>query len=303
MAACRCGCRSCTGLGGLMLPGKVYRPEDILLILRRRIWFLLVPFAFIAAATAVVSRKLPDLYRSDTLILVVPQRVPEAYVKSTVTTRIEDRLQSLSQQIMSRTRLERIIQDFNLYAEERKTGIMEDIVEKMRKDIDLQVVRGDAFRITFSGSNPRAVMRVTERLATLFIDESLKDREALAEGTNQFLEAQLEDARRRLVEQEKKVEQYSRQFAGQLPSQLQSNLQVVQNSQLQIQNLSESINRDRERRLVLERQIADLEQQEEAAALTGVPAADAAENVQSPAQQLARAKAALAALQTRFTSD
>ena len=99
-----------------MLPGKVYKPEDILRILRRRIWLLVVPFAVVAAATAVVSRKLPDMYRSDTLILVVPQRVPENYVKATVTTRIEDRLQSISQQILSRTRLERIIQDFNLYA-------------------------------------------------------------------------------------------------------------------------------------------------------------------------------------------
>ena len=90
-----------------MLPGKVYRPEDVVRILRKRIWFLLVPFAVVAATTAVIARKLPDMYRSDTLILVVPQRVPENYVKSTVTTRIEDRLQSISQEILSRTRLER----------------------------------------------------------------------------------------------------------------------------------------------------------------------------------------------------
>ena len=167
-----------------------------------------------AAATAVVSRKLPDLYRSDTLILVVPQRVPESYVKSTVTSRIEDRLQSISQQILSRTRLERIIQDFNLYAEERQTGIMEDIVEQMRADIKVDVVKGDAFRVSYIGRDPRTVMKVTERLASLFIEENLRDREVLAEGTNQFLEAQLEDARRRLVEHEKKLEVYRRQSRG-----------------------------------------------------------------------------------------
>src|SRR3954469_4368409 len=116
-----------------MLPGKAYKPEDVLQILRRRIWFLLVPFAVVSAAVAAWSYKLPDRYRSETVILVVPQRVPESYVRSTVTTRIEDRLQSLSQQIMSRTRLERIIQDFNLYEKERKTGIMEDIVQRMRR--------------------------------------------------------------------------------------------------------------------------------------------------------------------------
>src|SRR5687767_14595214 len=106
-----------------MLPGKKYTPEDILLILRRRYWLLLIPFAIVAAGVAVVARAMPDWYRSETLILVVPQRVPENYVKSTVTTRIEDRLHSISQQILSRTRLERVIQDFDLYKSERATGI------------------------------------------------------------------------------------------------------------------------------------------------------------------------------------
>ena len=152
-----------------MLPGKVYKPEDFLQILRRRIWLLLVPFAIVSAATAVYSRRLPDVFRSDTLILVVPQRVPESYVRSTVTTRIEDRLQSISQQILSRTRLERIIQDFNLYVEQRRVGIMEDIVEQMRRDIIIQVVKGDAFRVSYTGQDPRTVMKVTDRLSSLFI--------------------------------------------------------------------------------------------------------------------------------------
>ena len=233
-----------------MLPGKTYTPEDILRILRKRFWLLVVPLAVISAVTAGAARRLPDWYRSETLILVVPQRVPENYVKATVTTRIEDRLHSISQQIMSRTRLERVIQDFNLYPEERRTGIMEDIVERMRtREITVQVVKGDAFRVSYIGRDPRTVMKVTERLASLFIEENLRDREVLAEGTNQFLEAQLEDARRRLMDHEKKLETYRKQFSGQLPSQLDSNMQAIQNIQMQIQSLVESMNRDRERRL------------------------------------------------------
>ena len=282
-----------------MLPGKVYRPEDILLILRRRIWFLLVPFAFIAAATAVVSRKLPDLYRSDTLILVVPQRVPESYVKSTVTSRIEDRLHSISQQILSRTRLERIIQDFNLYAEERKTEIMEDIVEKMRLDIKVDVVKGDAFRVSYIGRDPRTVMKVTERLSSLFIEENLRDREILAEGTDQFLEAQLEDARRRLGEHERKLETYRKQFSGQLPSQLEANLSVIQGTSSQLQQLNESLNRDRDRHLVVERQLNDLTAASVIAAGADSPDANGA----SAAQQLAAAQASLAAMEQKLKAD
>ena len=291
-----------------MLPGKTYKPEDILLILRRRFWLLLVPFALVSAGTATFARYLPDIFRSDTLILVVPQRVPESYVRSTVTTRIEDRLQSIAQQILSRTRLERIIQDFNLYAEERRTGIMEDIVEEMRKDVNIQVVKGDAFRVSYTGENARTVMRVTDRLASLFIEENLRDREVLAEGTNQFLEAQLEDSRRRLVETEKKLESYRKQFAGQLPSQLESNLQVLSNTQLQVSAVVESMNRDRDRHLMLERQLADLENPNVDTPVVmpvapANPQADGTLAGGTAAQQLGSAKAALTQLQLRLKSD
>jgi polysaccharide chain length determinant protein (PEP-CTERM system associated) len=241
-----------------MLPGKKFSPEDILAIAWRRLWFILLPAAAVAAGVALYSWGLPDRYRSDTLIMVVPQRVPESYVRPTVTARVEDRLQTISQQILSRTRLERVIQDFNLYSEERRTGIMEDVVEKMRKEITVQVVKGDAFRVAFVGEDPRTVMKVTERIASLFIEENLRDREVLAEGTNQFIEAQLNDARKRLIEHEKRLEAFRRQYAGQLPTQLGSNLQVLHNTQLQIQSVVESLNRDRDRRLLLERMSADL---------------------------------------------
>ena len=240
-----------------MIPGKQYTPEIVLQIAWRHKWRIVVPFVVIATAASLITYRLPNRYRSDTLILVVPQRVPESYVRSTVTTRIEDRLQSISQQILSRTRLERIIQDFNLYADRRKTDLMEDIVERMRKDIDLEVVKGDAFRVSFTASDPRTAMRVTERLASFFIDESLRDREVLAEGTNQFLESQLEDARRQLIENEKKLEEYRRKHDGQLPTQLDANMQGVHNTEMQLQALLDSLNRDRDRRLVLERLVAD----------------------------------------------
>jgi len=288
-----------------MLPGKNLSAADLVHVVRRRMWLLLLPFALISATTAVVARLLPDKYKSDTLILVVPQQVPESYVRSTVTTRIEDRLQSIAQQILSRTRLERIIQDFNLYEKERRTGIMEDVVEGMRKDINIQVVKGDAFRVTYSGTEPRTVMRVTERLASLFIEENLHDREVLADGTNQFLEAQLEDARRRLIEQERKLEVYRKLHSGELPSQLEANMQAIQNAQLQIQSHVESLNRDRDRELLLQREIGDLEQQaptsdETTIQLTSVDGELAGV---TPSQQLAAAKIALAALERRYKPE
>ena len=138
-------------------------------------------------------------------------------------------------------------------------GIMEDVVEKMRtRDIRVDTLKGDAFRIAFIGDNPVTVMRVTDRLASHFIDENLRDREVLAQGTSQFLTVQLEDARRRLIEQEKKLEEYRLRHSGELPSQAAGNLQQVQNLQLQVQSVVESLNRDVDRKLIIERALADV---------------------------------------------
>jgi polysaccharide chain length determinant protein (PEP-CTERM system associated) len=286
-----------------VIPGKTYTPELILQIAWRRKWWILVPAIVIAGSVIAWTRRLPDTYKSDTLIMVVPQRVPESYVRSTVTQSITDRLQSITQQILSRTRLERIIEDLNLYADQRKTAIMEDIVEGMRRDIDIQVVKGDSFRVGFSSEDPRTAMRVAERLASLFIDESLRDREVLAEGTNQFLEAQLEEARRQLIDNEKKLEEYRRQHSGQLPTQLEANMQGLHNTEMQIQALIDSTNRDKDRHLVLERAIADAEAAESISAPPPVIAPAGANAPKTAAQQLADARNELQALELRLKPE
>ena len=282
-----------------MIPGKKYTPEDILGIAKRRAWLIIVPFILIAAGAAVESRLTPNMYRSETVILVVPQRIPESYVRATVTSRIEDRLQSIGQQILSRTRLEAIINDLNLYTDARKSTVMENVVEMMRKDIGIETVKGDAFKVSYVSGDPRAAMDVVNRLASLFIEENRRDREVLADGTSQFLESQLEDARRRLAEYEKKVEEYRRQYSGELPTQVQSNLQVIQNTQLQVQALVESIDRDRDRRLVLERSIADASVPD-----TKLEASSIAESSANPAgEELDAARRSLRALEGRLTPE
>src|SRR5262245_45330243 len=242
-----------------MLPGKTYTPEDIIMVLRRRFWLLLVPLAVVSAGVAVYARMLPDVYRAEATLQVVAQRVPENYVRPTITSSLQDRLQSIKQLILSRTRLERLIEELSLYPEERKTGIMEDIVDRMRGQVGVVTVQGDVFKVSFVGSDPRTVMKVADRLGSMFIDESLRDRAVLAEVTGQFLSSQLEEARTKLVDHEKKLEEYRRKFTGQLPEQLQANLQAEQNVQVQIRTIVDSVGRDQERRLMLERQLTELE--------------------------------------------
>jgi polysaccharide chain length determinant protein (PEP-CTERM system associated) len=285
-----------------VLPGKTFTPEEILGIVLRRKWLIVFPFVVGVVGSVFLAKRLPVLYRSQTLIMVIPQRIPDSIVKSTVTAKLEDRLPSISDQIMSRSRLERIINDFNLYPVERSRDVMEDVVGRMRDDIQGPTLVGkESFRLSYVNGDAKTSQKVTERLASLYIEENLRDRENQAEGTNQFLESQLADAKGRLLEYEKKLEEYQRQYSGQLPDQLQANLQAIQNAQMQLQSISESVNRARERRLLVERQLADAQTLPAAAALpetsTNTP------GPQTVAQQLQAARSRLEGFKLQYTPD
>jgi polysaccharide chain length determinant protein (PEP-CTERM system associated) len=288
-----------------MLPGQTYTPDDVGRILWRGKWVVLSTVAVAAVATAAYLRTVPDIYRSETTILVVPQRVPESFVQSTVTSRIQDRLQSISQQLLSRSRLEPIILEFGLYPAERATQPMEDVVVAMRSKIQVRTLRGDAFVVGYTSESPGTAQRVTERLASLFIDENLRDREVLADATDQFLESQLEDARRRLIEHEQQLVAFRLRHSGELPTQVQNNLQAMQNLQLRAQGLSEAVARDRDRRLAMERQVADLESAIEAAGNEPAKraAVDGPAALGSAARAVEQQEAALKGLRARFTSE
>ena len=283
---------------------RTYTPDDIRHILIKRRWVVLLPFAVGLAAAPLLAPFAPERYRSETLIMVVPQRVPDSYVKPTVTETIEDRLPSITAQILSRSRLERIIQEMDLYKDLRAREVMEDVVEQMREDVNvsLEGKEADSFRVSYVSDSAATARKVTERLASLYIEQNLNDRETQAESTSQFLGTQLEQAKQRLIEQEGKLEDYRKRHAGQLPTQLQGNLQAIQNANLQLQALSESTNRALERRLLIERQIVDVQ----AVPLPASPAS--AQTTQepvtgTPTQRLELARARLASYLQRYTPD
>jgi polysaccharide chain length determinant protein (PEP-CTERM system associated) len=242
---------------------RSYTPNEIVHAFVARRWIVLIPFALGLAAAPYLATLVPERYRSETVLLVVPQRVPDSYVRATITDSIEDRLPSITEQILSRSRLERIIVDMNLYPERRRRQVMEDVVAAMRDDVGVDAVGDDnitdSFRVTYMSDNANTARLVTERLASALIEQNLKDRETQAESTSQFLDTQLQEAKLRLQEQEKKLEEYSKLHAGELPTQLQGNLQGIQNSSMQLQAMNESINRALEKRLLIERQVADTE--------------------------------------------
>jgi len=200
----------------------------------------------------------PKLYRASTLILITPQKVPEAFVRPTVTSTVGERLQSIGQEIMSRTRLEQIISELGLYREEARSSSLEGIVELMRKDIQIEIRREGYFRISYIGKDPMVVAMVTNKLASLFIEENLKLREQQAQGTSDFLSTELEATKAKLEEQEKMVARFKRQFMGELPEQRDANLRILEQLQLQYQRVSDSIRAAQDRKLFIQKQLSDL---------------------------------------------
>jgi len=248
-----------------VIPGKQYTPELVLAIAWRRKWLIVVPVVLIVTGSFLYARSLPDVYLSSTLIGVVPQKVPENFVKSTVTTDINARLRAIDQEVRTRTRLEQTIVELDLFPEKRKTVPMQDLIDEMNGGIGVSGVQGDAFNVSFASTNPQVAQRVAERLGSFFITESLKDRAVQAEGTSTFLKSQAEQAKNKLLETEQKLVEYRRQHNGELSTQVDANLQGQQNASMQLQALRNKLDRDRDRQGELKRSMGDLTAAAEAA--------------------------------------
>ena len=290
------------------------QPQEFLEIFLRRKWLIVFSILFILFGASVYCVVTPERFKSSTTILVVPQRVPENYVKSTISIRIEDRLGTIKQQVMSRTRLVAVMDELGLFKEDRKKNPVEDVVEDMRKRITIEVRHTDAFTLSFVHENRQMAMLTTSRLASFFIDENLKNREQQAVGTADFLDSQLQETKKKLEEQEERVKKYKSAFMGELPQQLQANLAVMSRLQDQLKANADAIRIAQDRRMFIESQIGTLESQvasieAQARAASGGKETAAAEPI-SPSDpaapylpELNAKRAQLADLSSRYTDQ
>jgi polysaccharide biosynthesis transport protein len=226
-------------------------------IVRRRRWQFLVPFFCGWVLVWGASWMIPSTYRSGTLILVEQPSVPEKYVVSNIDSDIQQQLDSITQQILSRTRLLHIIDSLGLYARARKNKNEDELVEAMRKDIEIELSHGDdkklsAFNIYYANRDPKMAQAATSELANLFITENLEQRKKRSENTTNFLEDQLAQARANLAQQEARVRVFKDQHLGELPTQTQSNLQILAGLQSQVQANQDSLNRAKQQNAYME---------------------------------------------------
>ena len=279
---------------------------DYLEILQRRILWVLGSGIVLAVATYLYVRTLPDIYVSETVILVEPQKVPSEYVRATSIGSIEGRLATISQQIMSRTRLEKIIQENNLHPDVRMKQPIETVVEMMRKnEIHLKVTKSDAFTLSYLSQDPALAQKITSQLASLYIEENLRVREEQTQGVSEFMDLQLKETKAKLLELEGSLTSFKMNHIGSLPEQQQANLAVLGRLQQQLQASIDSTNRLEEQKGYQQRLQAELKSLSHLGTAAKPSSTETAAGLlatQKAPNPLSQKKTELGILQQRYTS-
>jgi succinoglycan biosynthesis transport protein ExoP len=276
--------------------------DRVLEALGRRKWVALLVFAAVFGAATGIALSLPDIYRATATVLVERQQVSEVFVTPSVTAELETRIQTIEQQVMSRTRLTELISRLNLYPEARKKAPIEALVNRMRRDIRLELKGVEqrmtgrnatiAFTISYSGRSPGTVATVANALAGLYVEENTKTREGQAAETAAFLKSQLDEVKQQLDAQEGRSSAFKLSHIGELPQQVEANLASLERLNTQLRLNGENQIRGIDRRERLEKQLADVE---------SAGAKPAAVIIAAPPAQLATLKQQLQELLSHFT--
>jgi polysaccharide chain length determinant protein (PEP-CTERM system associated) len=230
--------------------------SQILSNLYRRKGLIICVFIVVSLLAVYLAIILPKIYRSSTLIVVTPQKIPTAFVASTVTIDLNERMQSIIQEILSRTRLEKIVQEFDLYPSETK-GSIEERIERLRRKVKIELRRNNVFELSFESEHPEKAKQVTSRIASLFIDQNLQVREQQAEGTKSFINAEAERLRKELEEQETVVNQYKAAHRYELPDQLDTNLRSLEQLRRELEANNLRLAALQERKGILQKQTVE----------------------------------------------
>ncbi|MGE3518218.1 MAG: hypothetical protein AB7J63_04650 [Vicinamibacterales bacterium] len=282
--------------------GEKFGPNEIVQALRRRRWVVVAVFWCALIGTAVFTRSLPDRFESEVRIQLVPPGFVEQYVPQTVRSKLTDRLPAITERVLDGERLRQIAEQLKPYRTAGSEGPLSDAA-RIRRDLSIRVVSSDSFSLKFSATDARTAWTVTERLGQAFIDETRRQSETVADSATQFLDSQLADTKRRLEENEQKLAAFNSQHAGELPSQLQSNLQLLQSAQSQLQAVTEALGRDHDEVLAVERMLLEAERAA-ASASASTPASVRAVEPEDPARlELQAAVQELRDLQARLKPE
>lgn len=236
--------------------------EDYCTIAWRRRWWLIIPLFVGWGLVMLAGRFISPRYRSDTVI-IIEQQAAEAYVLPNFGFDVQARLQNITQQILSRTKLWEIINRYHLYRVDQNQVDSDAVVERMRRDIRIDLIQapgrpGDlsAFKVSYSAPTAALAQQVTREVTSLFIDENLRNHQQASESTTQFLEDQLEAARLDLGRQDERLREYKARHLGELPEQMQNTAQILSALQMRMQSNTDALDEANQQKLYLESLLA-----------------------------------------------
>jgi polysaccharide chain length determinant protein (PEP-CTERM system associated) len=290
-----------------MLGHRELTMEDYTAILRRRRWVILIPFLLGPLVAYGISLLVPNRYTSQTLVLIEQQKVPENYVKSVISDDLNVRLSTMQEQILSRTRLQPIIERFGLYKNDAGKVPMEDLVARLRKNITISTITTigansrhkeegmPGFTIAVTTGDARTSQQICAEITSMFMSENLQAREQRAQGTTDFISKQLDEAKVNLDEQDKKLALFKMQYFGQLPGQEQSNMNILSSLNARLEAVTQMVNGAQQEKTYLG---SLLTQQ-----IQTWHAAQTSSNPDTLEQQLGRMQDELTAIRARYTDD
>lgn len=278
--------------------------EDYLAILRRRRWLVILPAIVGIVAGYTLSRTTPPRYTSHTVVLVEQPIVPDTYVKPVVSEDLNQRLASMQEQILSRTRLQHLVEQFGMYKEDANNVPMEVLVARLQKSITVRPLNPTqgtqptalpGFNVDVTLGEPWLAQRVCTEITSMFMEQNLKLRQQQAEDTTQFLGTQLEEAKAKLDEQDAKLAQFQSRYVGELPENEQNNLTLLMGLSPQLEAATQALNQAREQKAFVDSMLAQQ--------LAAWQSTQTGQNPETLEQQLAKEQEQLLSLRERYTEE
>lgn len=278
---------------------------DIWGILRRRKTGFVFFFVLVFVAALVTAFVLPPVYISKTTILVEGQQIPSEYVRTTVTSYVEERLQIITQQVMSRTKLMEIINNLKLYTDMQKRYTWGEIIAKMRNDISLKTISAErggkggssatiAFSLSYEGRNPSTVQKVANLLASLYLEENVRTREKRAATTTEYLKTELQHSKDEVDAMEQRISKFKMVHMGELPGHSQTNIQTLERLAGTLEQIALRMRSLEERKVIIQGQLTYVRSQVPAPGTEGAMAS-------GPDARLRYLRVQLAALQSKYS--
>ncbi len=283
---------------------------DYLAILRRRKWQMAIPAVLILAVSIGLAFGLPSIYQSEATILIEQQEVPTDLVRSTVTSYAGERIQFISQSVMTTENLSRIIDEYGLYKQLREEMSMYSLVGALRDEIRMEMISADvvdprsgrpttatiAFKLSFADRDPRIAQKITNELVSLYLGANLKRRTESAIQTSGFLSAEAEKLKQVVIDLEVRLATFKEKNIYTLPELQQLNIQLMERTEREQQDIDQQIRSLEERIIYLESELVQIDPHTQALTVDG-------KRILGPQERLHILKTELIGYQAKYATD